>query len=54
MTPDKGNPIKNLVTLKTSLWKNELIHIREITKPHGFKPHYKGSYNYYTECSHDE
>ena len=43
---------RNLVT-SSPLLKYQ-IHQREIYEPHGFKHFYTGSYNSYTERSHDE
>ena len=54
VTPDKGYPRKNLVTLTGyPLWKDP-IHMIEITEPRGYKAHYKVSDHLYTENSHGE
>ena len=50
-TPDKGHS-KNLVT-SFPLQKYRIRQI-ERTKPHGSKPHYKGSDNSYIDRLHDE
>ena len=49
MTPHKGYPRKNLASLISYPLQKYPIHPRERTEPHGYKPHYKGSYNSYTE-----
>ena len=52
--PDKGRIRKNLVTFKGYPLRKYKIHLRDRTEPHGSKPHYKGSDNFYTELSHSE
>ena len=51
MTPDKGHG-KNLVAILP--FQKYPIHWRETSEPHGFKPFYTGSDNFFTERSHDE
>ena len=51
MTPYKVNR-KNLVA--SSPLKKYPIHRRETSEPHGYKPFYTVSDNYFTERSHHE
>ena len=54
VTPDKVNPMKNMVTLTISpLWKYPILP-RKGTEYHVPKPHYKGSDNSHTNISHGE
>ena len=48
VTPDKGRPRKNIVTMTSYKLKKYPIYLIERTKPHVTKPHYEGSYNFQT------
>ena len=43
---------KNIVTMTSYPFRKDPIFPREVTEPHGTKPHYEGSENSHTEHSH--
>ena len=53
-TPDKGQPSKYIVTLKSSTFQKDTILLRERAEINGSKPRYEGSDNSHTEILHDE
>ena len=54
MKLDKGNPRKNMVTIKSCTLQKYRTYRREGTKTHGTKPHYEGLENPYSKYSHSK